>query len=453
MVVKKITEDAPRPVREFSRFDGSVLLGLDSLGLRGVAQRHVPRGGRGGVWEIRCEPVEPARLCRECGIPAPVRSSRWRRFVHTPLGKAGVHLLARCRRYECRTCGGAWEDDLSRVGAGGRRLTESAVWWAVASVVLDAMSIRSVAMTLGCSWDCANDAVLAKGLERLVDDEHRLDGVSVIGVDEHVWRHTPRGSRYVTVVVDLTPRSDGRPARLLDVVGGRSGAVFAGWLASRSEGFRRNVRVVAMDAFAGYKHAVRGVVPHAREVLDPFHVVRLAGDRLTRCRQRLQQEATGRRGTKHDPLYKARRILLKTRATLTDRQRSTLGRLFGDERNKPLEVMWGAYQKIIACYAEPDRRKARGMMHELVDSINARPANAPGELMTLARTLKRRLPDVLAYFDHEFSSNGPTEAVNGRLEHLRGIALGFTNLNNYITRSLLHAGGFRQTIQEQISQP
>ena len=216
-------------------------------------------------------------------------------------------------------------------------------------------------MTLGCSWDCANDAVLAKGLERLVDDEHRLDGVSVIGVDEHVWRHTPRGSRYVTVVVDLTPRSDGRPARLLDVVEGRSGAVFAGWLASRSEGFRRNVRVVAMDAFAGYKEAVRRVVPHAREVLDPFHVVRLAGDRLTRCRQRLQQEATGRRGTKHDPLYKARRILLKTRATLTDRQRSTLGRLFGDERNKPLEVMWGAYQKIIACYAEPDRRKARGM--------------------------------------------------------------------------------------------
>ena len=95
------------------------------------------------------------------------------------------------------------------------------------------------------------------------------------------------------------------------------------------------------------------------------------------------------------------------------------------------------------------------MLHELLGSGNARrrqsrPANSR---RTDARTLKRRLPDVLAYFDHEFSSNGPTEAVNGRLEHLRGIALGFTNLNNYITRSLLHAGGFRQTIQEQISQP
>ena len=368
------------------------------------------------MWEIRCEPVEPARLCRECGIPAPVRSSRWRRFVHTPLGKAGVHLLARCRRYECRTCGGAWEDDLSRVGAGGRRLTESAVWWAVASVVLDAMSVRSVAMTLGCSWDCANDAVLAKGLERLVDDEHRLDGVSVIGVDEHVWRHTPRGSRYVTVVVDLTPRSDGRPARLLDVVEGRSGAVFAGWLASRSEGFRRNVRVVAMDAFAGYKEAVRRVVPHAREVLDPFHVVRLAGDRLTRCRQRLQQEATGRRGTKHDPLYKARRILLKTRATLTDRQRSTLGRLFGDERNKPLEVMWGAYQKS-SLLRRTRPSKARGNDARARRQHQRTPDNAPGEMMTLARTLKANAgrpgllrPRVLQQRDHR--------GFKGRLEDL-----------------------------------
>ncbi len=33
-------------------------------------------------------------------------------------------------------------------------------------------------------------------------------------------------------------------------------------------------------------------------------------------------------------------------------------------------------------------------------------------------------------------NNGPTEAINGRLEHLRGSALGFRNLTNYIVRSL-----------------
>ena len=32
------------------------------------------------------------------------------------------------------------------------------------------------------------------------------------------------------------------------------------------------------------------------------------------------------------------------------------------------------------------------------------------------------------YFDRPGTSNGPTEAINGRLEHLRGTALGFRNL-------------------------
>ena len=42
---------------------------------------------------------------------------------------------------------------------------------------------------------------------------------------------------------------------------------------------------------------------------------------------------------------------------------------------------------------------------------------------------------MLAYFDRPGTSNGPTEAINGRLEHLRGSALGFRNLTNYIARS------------------
>ena len=59
-----------------------------------------------------------------------------------------------------------------------------------------------------------------------------------------------------------------------------------------------------------------------------------------------------------------------------------------------------------------------------------------GEL-TLGRTLKQRADDVLAYFDRPGTSNGPTEAINGRLEHLRRSAAGFRNLTSYIARSLL----------------
>ena len=69
---------------------------------------------------------------------------------------------------------------------------------------------------------------------------------------------------------------------------------------------------------------------------------------------------------------------------------------------------------------------------------------------TLGRTLKRRAGDILAYFDHPHTSNGPTEAINGRLEHLRGSALGFRNLTHYITRALLETGGFRPQLHPQL---
>ena len=72
------------------------------------------------------------------------------------------------------------------------------------------------------------------------------------------------------------------------------------------------------------------------------------------------------------------------------------------------------------------------------------------EIITLGRTLKRRSRDILAYFDHPHTSNGPTEATNGRLEHLRRSALRFLNLANYITRALLETGGFRPQLHPQL---
>jgi transposase len=64
--------------------------------------------------------------------------------------------------------------------------------------------------------------------------------------------------------------------------------------------------------------------------------------------------------------------------------------------------------------------------------------------------LKKRAADILAYFDRPGTSNGPTEAINGRLEHLRGSALGFRNLTNYIARCLLEAGGFRPHLHPRL---
>lgn len=161
------------------------------------------------------------------------------------------------------------------------------------------------------------------------------------------------------------------------MVEGGSEKAFAQWLAERPQSFCEKVEAVAMDAFAGYKKAAARQVPHAVEILDPFHIVKLAGDKVTAVRCRLQREATGRRGTRTDPLYRGRRILLKTASLRTDRQKKRADELLGDPSNKPLALAHGVYQKIIACYAQEDRGKGRGMMAELIESLAVK-GGAPG---------------------------------------------------------------------------
>ena len=77
------------------------------------------------------------------------------------------------------------------------------------------------------------------------------------------------------------------------------------------------------------------------------------------------------------------------------------------------------------------------MMDKVIAALSKKVPDSLTELGKRGRTLTKRAADVRAYFDRPGASNGPTEAINGRLEHLRGSALGFRNLTNYIARSLL----------------
>jgi len=116
--------------------------------------------------------------------------------------------------------------------------------------VLQHLTVARVAQALALAWNTANDAVLAEGQRVLIADPAQFDGVQVIGVDEHVWWHTRRGDKYVTVIIDLTPiRDRAGPARLLDMVEGRSKAAFKTWLADWPQAWRDGVQVVAMDGF------------------------------------------------------------------------------------------------------------------------------------------------------------------------------------------------------------
>ncbi|TSD52667.1 ISL3 family transposase [Aeromicrobium piscarium] len=427
------------PDATFATPDLTTFAGLDELGLEVTGQRLEP-----GRAVLVCRVAEPDSWCRRCGCEGAPRDTVTRQLAHEPLGWRPTLLEVTVRRYRCAECGHVWRQDTSAAAEPRAKLSRRGLRWALAGLVVQHLTVARVAEGLGVAWDTANNAVLAEGRRRLIDDKARFDGVAVIGVDEHVWRHTRHGDKYVTVIIDLTPIRDGTgPARLLDMVEGRSKAVFKSWLAVQDHVFRERIEVVAMDGFTGFKTATTEELPDAVAVMDPFHVVRLAGDALDRCRRRIQLATHGHRGRSGDPLYSARRVLHTGAGLLTDRQWDRIEALFADDQHVAVEATWGVYQHMIAAYREKDRAAGREQMSKLIDSLSRGVPKVLTEVITLGRTLKKRAADVLAYFDRPGTSNGPTEAINGRLEHLRGSALGFRNLTNYIARSLLETGGFR----------
>ena len=427
------------PGAGFACPDLTVFCRLDELGLEATGQRLEPDRA-----VLACRVVGADQWCRRCGCEGSPRDTVTRRLAHEPLGWRPTMLLVTIRRYRCTGCGHVWRQDTSRAAEPRAKLSRRGLRWALEGIVVQHLTVARVAEGLGVSWNTANDAVLAEGKRVLIDDPHRLDGVHVIGVDEHVWRHTRRGDKYVTVIIDLTGIRDGTgPARLLDMVEGRSKQAFKTWLAEQKTSWRDAVEVVAMDGFTGFKTATTEELPEAVAVMDPFHVVRLAGDALDQCRRRVQQAIHGHRGRTGDPLYASRRTLHTGAGLLTDRQKGRLADLFAADEHVEVEATWGIYQRMIGAYREPDRSRGKKLMQQLIDSISHGVPTALTEITTLGRTMTKRAADVLAYFDRPGTSNGPTEAINGRLEHLRGSALGFRNLTNYIARSLLETGGFR----------
>ncbi|GAA1288632.1 hypothetical protein GCM10009590_14650 [Brachybacterium alimentarium] len=229
----------------FSSPDLGAFCGLDGLGLTVTGQRvEIDRA------ILDCRVLEADRWCHRCGQAGVPRGTVTRTIVHVPVGWRPTMLRVRVRRYRCVDCCTVWRQDTTTVAAARTKLSRDAVYWALKSVVIDRMSIARVAGNLGTAWHTVNDAVLEAGYELLISDPARFDGVRVIGVDEHVWSHTGRGSKYVTVIIDLTPIRDGTgPSRLLDMVPGRSKKVFKTWLQEQKPVFRDRIETVAMDGF------------------------------------------------------------------------------------------------------------------------------------------------------------------------------------------------------------
>ena len=378
--------------------------------------------------------------CRSCGVVAHGHGRVNVRLVDAPAFGRPVRIVWRKRRWlcpepACEVISFIEQDE--QVAAPRGLLTARACRWAIEQIRREHASVNGIRRQLGTGWRTVWDSIKPL-LQAADDDEARFAGVAVLGVDEHVWHHVStkpveeggRGPKELTGMVDLTRDANGHTrARLLDLVPGRSGAVYKDWLDERGEAFRAGVEVATLDPFHGYKNAIDDRLEDARSVLDAFHSVKLATQVVDEVQRRVQQETRGHRGRKNDPLYRIRNILHAGQENLTDRQNARLDAAWAaDERHVEVEVAWRCAQQVRSAYHQDTHAAGRAVAQKILDTFTSCPIP---EVARLGKTLTTWRREFLGYFDTGGANNGGTEAMNGLIELHRRIARGFRNRDNY----------------------
>ena len=207
---------------------GAVLLGLPDFVV-------LAAGDVAGEVELLVETTATVTGCPRCGVLAEPDGRRPVLVRDLPAAGRPVVLVWSTRLWRCpeRRCGQrTWSEAHPQVA---RRavLTERARRWAMRRVGQYHETVIGVARQLGVGWHTVMRAVRDYG-QPLVEDPTRLNGVTALGVDEHVWSHAGprRATRFATGIVDISP---GRRPRLLDVVPGRTGTVYEDWLLARDD--------------------------------------------------------------------------------------------------------------------------------------------------------------------------------------------------------------------------
>lgn len=400
----------------------------------GVAVTEV-RGRSGGPLRIGVELVGRP-CCGGCGGKVWAHGSSRVAVADLPAFGRAVRLVWRKRRWLCPDGACAvrtFTDQDPAVAPPRARMTSRAARWATRRTG-KARAISEIAAELGCGWHTAMATVHRWGQALLEADTGRADGVTALGLDEILmFRRGPfREKHWGTTIVDA------RRGVLLDIVAGRSAAGAASWIGGRTPLWRKRIRWAVMDLSGPYRKAFGDTVPHAAQIADPFHVVKLANSAVDDVRRRVQNETTGGRGTKDDPLYRTRRLLLRAAERVTDRGRAKLRGLLaaGDPRGEVRDA-WHAKETLRGIYRIPDRRLAAETLDELARDLQHETYSP--ELNKLGRTIRDWRTQITNWHLSRVT-NGPTEAANNLAKLIKRVSFGITNFDHYRTRVLLYAG-------------
>lgn len=165
-------------------------------------------------------------------------------------------------------------------------------------------------------------------------------------------------------------------------------------------------------------------LPKARIVVDHFHVIKDANNRLEEAR-RLEQEMQGR---KH---IGKRWWFIKGRERLKDREKELLDALL--IKYPELKAFYYFKEQLRSFYRAKNREEAFVLLSRIILNMEC---NDDAAINQWARTLKRWRIYILNYFISK-TTNAFTEGAHTKIKMIKRQSYGFRNVQVYIRKMML----------------
>ena len=366
--------------------------------------------------ELYLQRRETSIACPRCQTHCSrVQESRSRCIRDLPILERPVVLRLHLRRFACSECHHRpWE--VSETFGARVKWTER-LYQQVRAEFLGGCPGRELARRYGLS----ERTVFRWVFERSRGGRPRQLG-RAIGIDDDARR---KGHRYNPSIVDL---DKGRP--LATFKGRRAEEVLA-WFRSRPKAELERVEVVVLDMSKTYASAIRELFGESVQVIDRFHVVKLAVDALDEGLRSVQKQLDLEEAKE---LKKLRRRWLKSANQLNVDE--LIARYEWRRRFPQLREMMDWVQDLRMWFDRQYEKPAREALSKLIERASQSPQEP---LKRMAGTLTRWFEPIVHYIRNRYS-NGRTEGFNNKIKLIQRMAYGLRNEHNRRKRIMAYCG-------------
>ena len=263
------------------------------------------------------------------------------------------------------------------------------------------------------------------GLSTLCEEyEKDMSAPSILSVDEVAYK---RGHNYATILTEYNE------SKVLWISKGRKSIDLKRAYKKFGKSLK-NCQVVTLDFWKAYETATTKAIPKAKLVYDRFHLSRILNRKIEEERREYQKDLSKEERKYIKKNY--RWIILKRRSNLNEENLLDLEKL--KINNEPLYEMYLLKESFLSIFSlEKERDVAQKEILNWIDNILLTEYK---KLKSFARSLIKRMDDILNWFDFNIS-NAKSEGINNVIKTVLKRAYGYKNFD-YFRMKVLQKSGY-----------